>query len=167
MPDPKSSAKAWFKDKGYWEGVFVGAATIPFDERVATTVSSVLVNKGVIQPGRASNALQGIIDLLPSWRDYALSKSSGYEELGIISSAVKAIFGIYKIIEALAGTNPYTYVSQKASLIGAIGTISARPYTPPVIVPPTAPAAAPAKPAQPAPAAQPTMGGLPIKAQIL
>jgi hypothetical protein len=162
MTDLKRLAEAWFKDKGYWEGVFVGAATIPFDERVATTVPSVLVNKGVIQPGRASNALQGIIDLLPSWRDYALSKSSGYEELGIISSAVKAIFGIYKIIEALVGTNPYTYVAQKASLVGAVGMTTARPYTPLVVAPPTA-----APPAQPAPAAQPTMGGLPIKAQIL
>lgn len=162
MPDLKSSAKAWFKDKRYWEGLFVGAVTTLFGEWVAIAASSALVNRGVIQPGRQSNMLQGVIDLLTSWRDYALSKSSGYEELGIISSAVKAIFGIYEIIEALVGTNPYTYVSQKASLVGGFGMATARPYTPLVVAPPTA-----APPAQPAPAAQPTMGGLPIKAQIL
>jgi hypothetical protein len=162
MTDFKSSIKNMFKDERYWEGIAVGAVTTLFGEWVATTASSALVNMGVIQPGRQSNAFQGVIDLLSSWRDYALFKSSGYEELGIISSAVEAIFGIYKIIEALVGTNPYTYVSQKASLVGGFGMATARPYTPPVVASPTA-----APPAQPAPAAQPTMGGLPIKAQIL
>jgi len=167
MPDIKNSAEAWFKDKGYWEGIAVGAVTTLFGEWVATAASSALANRGVIQPGRQSNTLQGIIDILFGWLYYALFYSLGYAEFGIISSAAIATLGKYKLIDALVGSNPYTYVSQKASLIGAIGTISARPYTPPVIVPPTAPAAAPAKPAQPAPAAQPTMGGLPIKAQIL
>jgi hypothetical protein len=162
MPDLKSSIKNMFKDERYWEGVVVGAVTTLFGEWVAIAVSSALVNKGVIQPGRQSNALQGIIDLLFGWLYYALFYSLGYAEFGIISSATIAILGKYKLEEVLVDTNPYTYVSQKASLVGAIGMASVRPFTPPVVASPTA-----APPAPPAPAAQPTMGGLPIKAQIL
>jgi len=163
MPDFKSSAVAWFKDKGYWEGVFVGAVTTLFGEWVAIAASSALVNKGVIQPGRASNTLQGIIDLLFGWMYYALFNTLGYAEFAVISSAAIVILGIYKLIEALVGSNPYTYVSQKASLVGAIGMASVRPYTPPVVVPQTAPVT----PAPSATSAQSTMAGLPIKAQIL
>jgi hypothetical protein len=162
MPDFKSSIKNMFKDERYWEGIAVGAVTTLFGEWVAITASSALVNMGVIQPGRQSNALQGIIDLLFGWLYYALFYSLGYAEIGVISSAAMAILSKYKFTEALVGTNPYTYVSQKASLVGAIGMASVRPFTPPVVASPTA-----APPAQPAPAAQPTMGGLPIKAQIL
>jgi len=164
MPGLKTSAVAWFKDVRYWEGVFVGAVTTLFGEWVAIAASSALVNRGVIQPGRASNTLQGIIDLLFGWMYYALFYSLGYAEFGIISSAAIVILGIYKLIEALVGSNPYTYVSQKASLVGAIGMASVRPYTPQVVVPPTAPVT-PARPV--ATATQPTMAGLPIKAQIL
>ena len=158
MTDFKSS----FKDESYWEGIVVGAVTTLFGERVATTASSALVNMGVIQPGRQSNALQGIIDLLFGCIYYMLFKWLGYEELGIKTSSTMGALGVSKLIEALVGTNPYTYVSRKASLVGAIGMASVRPFTPPVVASPTA-----APPAQPAPAAQPTMGGLPIKAQIL
>jgi len=119
--------------------------------------------KGVIQPGRASNTLQGIVDLLFGWLYYGLFYSLGYAELGIISSSAIVILGIYKLIEALVGSNPYTYVSQKASLVGAIGMASVSPYTPQVVVPPTAPVT----PASPVTPTQPTMAGLPIKAQIL
>jgi hypothetical protein len=155
---------AWFKDKRYWEGVAVGAVTTLFGEWVAIAASSALVNKGVIQPGRASNTLQGIIDLLFGWMYYALFYSLGYAELGVISSAAIVILGIYKLIEALVGSNPYTYVSQKASLVGAMGMASVRPYTPPVVTPPTVP---PAQPATPATPYKPTAAGLPLKAQIL
>jgi len=163
MPDFKTSMEAWFKDKRYWEGVFVGAVTTLFGEWVAIAASSALVNKGVIQPGRASNTLQGIIDLLFGWLYYGLFYSLGYAELGIISSSAIVILGIYKLVEALVGSNPYAYVSQKASLVGAIGMASVRPYTPQVVVPPTAPVT----PAPPVTPTQPTMAGLPIKAQIL
>ena len=165
MPDFKSSAMAWFKDKKYWEGVFTGAVTTLFGEWVAIAASSALVNRGVIQPGRSSNTLQGIIDVLFGWMYYAIFDSLGYAELGVISSAAIVILGIYKFIEALVGSNPYTYVTQKASLVGAVGMASVRPYTPPMVVPPTtAPTAPPAAPTTPS---QPTMAGLPIKAQIL
>jgi len=167
MPDFKTSAMAWFKDKRYWEGVFVGAVTTLFGEWVAIAASSALVNKGVIQPGRASNTLQGIVDLLFGWLYYGLFYSLGYAELGIISSSAIVILGIYKLIEALVGSNPYTYVSQKASLVGAIGMASVTPYTPQVVVPPTAPSTPPATPAVPTTPSQPTIAGLPIKAQIL
>jgi len=163
MPDFKTSMEAWFKDKRYWEGVSVGAVTTLFGEWVAIAASSALVNKGVIQPGRASNTLQGIIDLLFGWLYYGLFYSLGYAELGIISSSAIVILGIYKLVEALVGSNPYAYVSQKASLVGAIGMASVRPYTPQVVVPPTAPVT----PAPPVTPTQPTMAGLPIKAQIL
>jgi dolichol kinase len=165
MPSFKDSAEAWFKDKKYWEGVLTGAVTTLFGEWVAIAASSALVNRGVIQPGRSSNTLQGIIDVLFGWMYYALFDSLGYAELGVISSAAIVILGIYKLIEALVGSNPYSYVTQKASLVGAVGMASVRPYTPPVVVPPTvAPVAAPAKPAQPA---QVTMAGLPIHARVL
>ena len=167
MPDFKSSSMAWFKDKKYWEGVFVVAVTTLFGEWVAIAASSALVNKGVIQPGRASNTLQGIIDLLFGWLYYGLFNTLGYAELGVISSAAIVILGIYKLMEALIGSNPYTYVSQKASLVGAMGMASVRPYTPPVVVPPTVPPAPPAMPATHATVTQPTMAGLPIQAQIL
>jgi hypothetical protein len=159
---------AWFKDKKYWEGVFTGTVTTLFGEWVAIAASSALVNKGVIQSGRSSNTLQGIIDVLFGWMYYAIFDSLGYAELGVISSAAIIILGIYKLIEALVGSNPYTYVTQKASLVGAVGMASVRPYTPQVVVPPTtAPTAPPATPAAPTTPSQPTMAGLPIKAQIL
>jgi len=165
MPDFKSSATAWFKDKKYWEGIAVGAVTTLFGEWVAIAASSALVNRGVIQSGRSSNTLQGIIDVLFGWMYYSLFDSLGYAELGVISSAAIVILGIYKLVEALVGSNPYTYVTQKASLVGAIGMASVRPYTPPMVVPPTtAPVASPAKPTQPA---QVTMAGLPIQARVL
>ena len=165
MPDFKSSAMAWFKDKKYWEGVFTGAVTTLFGEWVAIAASSALVNKGVIQSGRSSNTLQGIIDVLFGWMYYAIFDTLGYAELGVISSSAILILGIYKLIEALIGSNPYTYVTQKASLVGAVGMASVRPYTPQVVVPPTtAPTALPVAPTTPS---QPTMAGLPIKAQIL
>lgn len=167
MPDFKTSMEAWFKDKRYWEGILTGAVTTLFGEWVAIAASSALVNKGVIQPGRASNTLQGIIDLLFGWLYYGLFNTLGYAELGVISSAAIVILGIYKLIEALVGSNPYTYVSQKASLVGAIGMASVRPYTPQVVVPPTVPPAPSTKPATPTTPSQPTMAGLPIKAQIL
>jgi len=167
MPDFKSSAMAWFKDVRYWEGVAVGAVTTLFGEWVAIAASSALVNKGVIQPGRASNTLQGIVDLLFGWLYYALFNTLGYAELGIISSSAIVILGIYKLIEALVGSNPYTYVSQKASLVGAIGMASVTPYTPQVVVPQTVPPAPPTTPAAPTTPSQPTTAGLPIKAQIL
>jgi len=163
MPDLKSSAVAWFKDERYWEGIFVGAVTTLFGEWVAIAASSALVNRRVIQPGRASNTLQGIIDLLFGWAYYSLFNSLGYAEFGIISSSAIVILGIYKLIEALIGSNPYTYVSQKASLVGALGMAYVRPYTPPVVVPPTAPVT----PASHVTATQPTMASLPIQAQIL
>jgi len=163
MPDFKSSATAWFKDTRYWEGIFVGAVTTLFGEWVAIAASSALVNRGVIQPGRASNTLQGIIDLLFGWMYYALFNTLGYAEFAVISSSAIVILGIYKLIEALVGSNPYTYVSQKASLVGAMGMASVRPYTPSVVVPPTAPVT----PARPATVTQSTTAGLPIKAEIL
>jgi len=164
MPDFKSSAMAWFRDKRYWEGVAVGAVTTLFGEWVAIAASSALVNMKVIQPGRASNTLQGIIDLLFGWMYYALFNSLGYAELGVISSAAIVILGIYKLMEALVGSNPYTYVSQKASLVGAMGMASVRPFTPQVVVPPTVP---PPISAPPVTVAQPITSGPPIRAQIL
>jgi len=161
MPNFKGSAEAWFKDKKYWEGVFTGAVTTLFGEWVAIAASSALVNRGVIQSGRSSNTLQGIIDVLFGWVYYSIFDSLGYAELGVISSAAIVILGIYKLIEALIGSNPYTYVSQKASLVGAVGMASVRPYTPPMVVPQTVPSATPAKPAQV------TMAGLPIHARVL
>jgi hypothetical protein len=130
MPDFKSSATAWFKDKRYWEGLFVGAVTTLFGEWVAIAASSALVNKGVIKSSRAANTLQGIIDLLFGLVYYAIFRSLGYVELGIKTLSTMVILGIYKLIEALVGSNPYAYVSQKASLVGAIGMASVRTFAP-------------------------------------
>ena len=91
----KDSAVAWFKDKRYWEGIFVGAVTTLFGEWVAVAVSSALVNKGVIQPRKASEALQGIIHIFFSWTHYVISKQLGQEGLGTLSSAINIVLGIY------------------------------------------------------------------------
>ncbi len=91
----KDSAVAWFEDKRYWEGVFVGAVTTLFGEWVAIAASSALVNKGVIQPRRASETLQGIIHILFGWAHYVISKQLGQEELGTLSSAINIMLGIY------------------------------------------------------------------------
>jgi hypothetical protein len=130
MADFKDSAVACFKDKDYWEGIFVHAVTTLFGEWVAIAASSALVNKGVIKSSRAANTLQGVIDLLFGCIYYMLFKWLGYEELGIKISSTMGTLGVSKFIEALVGSNPYAYVSQKASLVGAIGMASVRTFTP-------------------------------------
>ncbi|MFP3287701.1 MAG: hypothetical protein RXP86_10620 [Acidilobus sp.] len=129
MPNFKDSSEAWFKDKKYWEGVFTGAVTTLFGEWVAIAASSALVNKGVIKSSRAANTLQGVIDLLFGCIYYMLFKWLGYEELGIKTSSTMGALGVSKFIEALVGSNPYAYVTQKASLVRAIGMASVRTVT--------------------------------------
>jgi hypothetical protein len=130
MVNFKNSAVAWFKDKRYWESVFVGAVTTLFGEWVAIAVSSALVNKGVIQPGRASETLQGIIHILFGWAHYIISKQLGQEELGILFSAINIVLGICKLAKALIRTNPYTYIKQKIPLVEGLGMAAARAFTP-------------------------------------
>ena len=165
MADLKSSAMDWFKDKEYWEGIAVGSVTTLFGEWVAIAASSALSNKGVLSSQRQSNTFQGIIDLLFGWGYYALFKSYNKMEFGVIASSVMTILGIYKLIEALVGTNPYTYVSQKASLVAGFGkaSIQASVQTfnpPPVITPP------PPTPTQ-QPAKAPVASGIKVSGEIL
>jgi hypothetical protein len=94
MMNFKDSAVAWFKDKRYWEGVFVVAVTTLFGEWVAIAAFSALVNKEVIRPRRASEALQGIIHFF-GWTRYVISKQLGQEGLGTLSSAINIVLGIY------------------------------------------------------------------------
>ena len=93
MTDFKDSAVAWFKDKDYWEGIFVHAVTTLFGEWVAIAASSALVNKGVIKSSRAANTFEGIIDILFGLVYYAIFRSFGYVELGIKTLSTMVILG--------------------------------------------------------------------------
>jgi len=163
MADLKTSAMDWFKDKEYWEGIAVGSVTTLFGEWVAIAASSALSNKGVLSSQRQSNTFQGIIDLLFGWGYYALFKSYNKMEFGVISSSVMTILGVYKLIEALVGTNPYTYVSQKASLVAGFGKASVQTFNPPPVLPPPPPMI----PQQPAKAPVAQASGIKVSGEIL